>query len=151
MSLTNEDRAWILEQFAASAARTAADMADVKTSLTADVAEVKASLTADMAEVKASLTADMAEVKASLTADMANMKASLIATMEGRMDALEERLKDFVRQSDHDLETKIIGEFWKWSRTSDMRTKQAIESTNTLSERLLAIEDRITALERRPS
>jgi hypothetical protein len=129
MSLTNEDRAWILEQFAASAARTAADMADVKTSLTADVAEVKASL----------------------TADMANMKASLIATMEGRMDALEERLKDFVRQSDHDLETKIIGEFWKWSRTSDMRTKQAIESTNTLSERLLAIEDRITALERRPS
>jgi hypothetical protein len=33
--------------------------------------------------------------------------------LEGRMDAIEERLKDHARQSDHDLETKIITEFHK--------------------------------------
>jgi hypothetical protein len=67
----------------------------------------------------------------------------------GRLDASEERMKDFVRASDHDLETKIVGEFWKWGRTSDLRTKQALGDVGTLNERILAVEDRISALERR--
>jgi hypothetical protein len=66
----------------------------------------------------------------------------------GRIDAVEERMKDYVRQSNHDLETKIIIEFHKWGRTSDMRTKQAITDTGLLGERMLAVEDRVAALER---
>jgi hypothetical protein len=42
----------------------------------------------------------------------------------GRLDVSEERMKDFARASDHDLETKIVGEFWKWGRTSDLRTSE---------------------------
>jgi hypothetical protein len=68
--------------------------------------------------------------------------------VDGRIDAVEERLKDFVAKADHDLETKIITEFHKWGRTSDMRTRTAITETALLGERMLAVEDRITALER---
>jgi len=71
----------------------------------------------------------------------------------GRIDAVEERLKDYVRQSNHDLETKIITEFHKWGRTSemhswDMGTRQANTDTGLLGERMLAVEDRVAALER---
>src|SRR5580700_10677479 len=72
----------------------------------------------------------------------------IMARVDGRIDAVEERMKDFVRQSNHDLETKIITEFHKWGRTSDMRTRQAITDTGLLGERMLAVEDRISALER---
>jgi hypothetical protein len=68
--------------------------------------------------------------------------------VDGRIDAVEERMKDFVRQSIHDLETKVVGEFYKWGRTSDMRTRQAIADTGLLGERMLNVEDRISALER---
>ena len=68
--------------------------------------------------------------------------------VDGRIDAVEERMKDFARQTSHDLETKIVGEFYKWGRTSDMRTRQAIADTGLLGERMLNVEDRISALER---
>jgi hypothetical protein len=67
----------------------------------------------------------------------------------GRIDASEERMKDFTRTTCLDLETKLISEFWKWSRTSDLRTKQAITDIGSLNERVLAVEERILALERR--
>jgi len=72
----------------------------------------------------------------------------IMERVAGRIDAVEERLKDHIRQSNHDLETKIITEFHKWGRTSDMRTRQAITDVGLLGERVLAVEDRISALER---
>jgi hypothetical protein len=72
----------------------------------------------------------------------------IMERVDGRIDAVEERMKDFVRLSIRDLETKIITEFHKWGRTSDMRTRQAITDTGLLGERMLAVEDRISALER---
>jgi hypothetical protein len=75
--------------------------------------------------------------------------ARVMERVGGRIDASEERMKDFVRISDTNLETKLIAEFWKWGRTSDLRTKQAMADVSTLNERVLAVEDRILALERR--
>jgi hypothetical protein len=72
----------------------------------------------------------------------------IMERVDGRIDAVEERMKHFVRQSIHDLETKVVGEFYKWGRTSDMRTRQAIADTGLLGERMLNVEDRISALER---
>ena len=76
-------------------------------------------------------------------------EARIMQRVDGRIDAVEDRLKDFIRQADLDLETKIVGEFWKWGRTSDMRTKQALDTSSSVSERLLAVEDRVSALERK--
>ena len=69
--------------------------------------------------------------------------------LEGKLDAAEQRLKDFIRDADHDLETTILTEFHKWGRTSDMRTREALTHAAALAERMLAVEDRVSALERR--
>lgn len=76
------------------------------------------------------------------------MEGRIVERLGGRIDAVEDRLKDYVRQADHDLETKVITEFHKWGRTSDMRTRQAITDAGLLGERMLAVEDRLSALER---
>src|SRR5713226_1610667 len=76
------------------------------------------------------------------------VEARIMERVGGRIDAVEQRLKDFIREADHDLETKIITEFHRWGRTSDMRTKQALSETGLLGERMLAVEDRLSALER---
>jgi hypothetical protein len=77
------------------------------------------------------------------------VESRIMERVDGRIDAVEERLKDFIRKSDHDLETKMIAEFWRWGRTSDMRTRQALADASALNERMLAVEDRVSALERR--
>lgn len=51
-------------------------------------------------------------------------ESRIMQRVDGRIDASEERMKDFVRVSVHNLETKLIGEFWKWGRTSDLCTEQ---------------------------
>jgi hypothetical protein len=86
-----------------------------------------------------------------LKRDLQGVEARIMERVEGRIDAVEDRMKDFIRHADQDLETKIIAEFWKWGRTSDMRTKQALDTASAVSERLLAVEDRVTALERKSS
>jgi hypothetical protein len=75
--------------------------------------------------------------------------------VDGRIDASEERMKDTIRKSIEAAETKLLAEFWKWGRTTDIRTREAIADTaatgtkaQMLSERLLNIEDRVSALER---
>jgi hypothetical protein len=45
----------------------------------------------------------------------ATTEARIMQRVDGRIDAVEDRLKDFIRQADIDLETKIVGEFWKWT------------------------------------
>lgn len=76
------------------------------------------------------------------------VEGRIMDRVDGRIDAVEERMKDYARQGLHELETKIITEFHKWGRTSDMRTRQAITDTGLLGERMLAVEDRVAALER---
>jgi hypothetical protein len=83
-----------------------------------------------------------------IEASQVQLERNIMERVGGRIDAVEERLKAFVAQADHDLETKIITEFHKWGRTADMRTRQAITDTGILGERMLAVEDRVSALER---
>jgi ABC-type phosphonate transport system ATPase subunit len=71
-----------------------------------------------------------------------------VVAVEERVGAIEERLKDFVREAVRDLETKLVAEFWKWGRIADLRTRQVISDVSLFGERLMAVEDRMTALER---
>ncbi len=66
-----------------------------------------------------------------------------------KLDAMDAALRTHISEECEKVETKLLTEFWKWGRTSDMRTRQALGETAALGERLLAIEDRITALERK--
>ncbi len=66
----------------------------------------------------------------------------------GRLDATEERMKEFAGQMAGDMETRIIAEFWKWGRSADIRYRQDHSVILSLDARVQAVEDRITDLER---
>jgi hypothetical protein len=96
-----------------------------------------------------------AELKSYLEGMESRIADRITDRVAGRIDAVESRLKDFIAKADFDLETKIIAEFWKWGRSSDIRTREAIGDSSAtaakaqlLSERLLNVEDRVSALER---
>jgi UDP-N-acetyl-D-mannosaminuronic acid transferase (WecB/TagA/CpsF family) len=76
------------------------------------------------------------------------VEARIMVRVGGRIDAFEERLKDCVREALRDLETRLAAEFRKWGRTADLRTRQVISDVSLFGERLMAVEDRMTALER---
>ena len=77
-----------------------------------------------------------------------DLETRIMSRMDGQLDAVEQRLQEYIGAADRELETKLIGEFWKWGRMSDARTRQALTEVGILSERMLSVEDRISALER---
>jgi hypothetical protein len=81
---------------------------------------------------------------AELKAHLEEMEARL----EARSEEMEARLKAHTSIECEKIETKLLREFWKWGSTSDIRTRQSMENTNALNERMLNAEDRISALER---
>jgi hypothetical protein len=91
----------------------------------------------------------------SMDTRMGAMEHRLKEHMDGRIDASEARMKDYIRQADFELETKLIGEFWKWGRSSDVRVREVqvdgaavTAKAQLISERLMNVEDRVSALER---
>jgi|ERR1035441_4431357 hypothetical protein len=68
--------------------------------------------------------------------------------LKTQIDDLRVELKAHVAEECEKVETKLLTEFHKWGRTSDMRTRQAITDTGILGERMLAVEDRVSELER---
>jgi hypothetical protein len=56
--------------------------------------------------------------------------------------------KEWIDKRLEKIETALLTEFWKWGRTADMRYRQDHDSVATLDQRVQAMEDRITALER---
>jgi len=69
--------------------------------------------------------------------------------LEGRIDGAEERMKTHTSTECEKIETRLLAEFHKWGRMTDIRTRQALENVSAFGERLLNAEDRIAALERR--
>jgi hypothetical protein len=72
----------------------------------------------------------------------------VVERVESRMDLFEERVKGHITRSLDDLATRVIAEFHKWDCTSEMRPQRAMTDTRSLRERMLAVEERISALER---
>ena len=58
-------------------------------------------------------------------------------------------MKSELIQHTEAVKTRLLGEFWTWTRTADMRYQQANSAVGFLNERLQAIEDRVSELERR--
>lgn len=76
------------------------------------------------------------------------LKRPYDAELKTHLEAMEARLKTHTSLECEKIETKLLREFWKWGSTSDIRTRQSMENTNALNERMLNAEDRISALER---
>lgn len=59
-----------------------------------------------------------------------------------------EEMKRELREHTEAVETRLLLEFWKWARQADARYRQHHSSVTGLDERVMLVEDRITAVER---
>jgi hypothetical protein len=71
--------------------------------------------------------------------------------MAGMIDASEERTKDFVRETVHDAETRIVGSCMQLAATHEARMGTLESSDRGLMERVAMREARVLNLERRSS
>jgi len=78
----------------------------------------------------------------------ADLKAYLEA-METRMREHTEEMKRELREHTETVETRLLLEFWKWARQADARYRQHHSAVTGLDERVMLVEDRITAVESR--
>ena len=72
-----------------------------------------------------------------LTLGLAQLREELLQT------------KQELREHTESVETRLLGEFWKWARTADARYRQSTAIVGSLDDRVQAIEDRVADLERR--
>jgi hypothetical protein len=70
------------------------------------------------------------------------------AELKTHLEEMEARLKAHTSIECEKIETNLLREFRKWASTSDIRTRQSMETTNALNARMLNAEDCISALER---
>ena len=69
---------------------------------------------------------------------------------------MDEELKAYLDETKRELmahteavETRLLGQFWKWARTADARYRQNHAVVGALDDRVQAVEDRVADLERR--
>ena len=99
----------------------------------------------DMLEMKREL---IAHTDASLSELREHTDASLSELRE-HVDASLDQAKSELREHTEVVETRLLGEFFKWARTSDLRYRQGHAVVGALDDRVQAVEDRIAELERR--
>jgi hypothetical protein len=96
-------------------------------------------------------TEDKEWIAGTIQTAMDGLEAHIMGRVAGRIDASEDRMKLHVTRVAEATETKLLTEFHKWGRISDTRTRQALENVAAFNERLMAPEDRVSSLERKPS
>ena len=110
-----------------------------------DMLEIKREL---IAHTDASLSELREHTDASLSELREHMDASLSELRE-HVDASLGQAKRELREHTEFVETRLLGEFFKWARTSDLRYRQGHAVVGALDDRVQAAEDRIAELERR--
>ena len=83
------------------------------------------------------------ELKQYLEAMESRLRDHTEAVVRDHIDVVESRLREHTEV----VETRLLGEFWKWAKTTDARYRQHQGTVTTLDERVSLVEDRITALE----
>jgi hypothetical protein len=90
-----------------------------------------------IAGFRSEMKSDMAGLKGELKGDIAGLKSDMLV--------MEDRLREYV----HDTETRIVGEFYKWARTTEARMRTTEVTIGPLIDRLGALEARLLDVERR--
>lgn len=67
-----------------------------------------------------------------------------IGAVYEHLSKVEQRLREHTET----VETRLLGEFWKWARTAEMRYNQVHATVNGVDQRLQVIEDRVAEVER---
>ena len=118
----------------------------------------------DMLDMKRELRehtdASLSELREHTDASLDQAKRELIAHTGASLDQAKRELREHtdasldlakreLREHTEVVETRLLGEFFKWARTSDLRYRQGHAVVGALDDRVQAAEDRIAELERR--
>ena len=68
---------------------------------------------------------------------------------EGRMDTLEQRMKEHVAECIHQLETRLLQAFYGFAESNNRRSEQMETSATALSNRVSTLESRMLGVEKR--
>jgi hypothetical protein len=72
-----------------------------------------------------------------------------LEAMENRLQVHADGVESRLREHTEKIETQLLTEFWKWAKTSDIKTRQNHGTITLIDERIAAVEDRVSELERR--
>jgi chaperonin cofactor prefoldin len=89
------------------------------------------------------------ELDAALAALEQRLEDRLDQRFEGRMDTLEQRMKDHVAECIHQLETRLLQAFYGFAETNNRRIEQMETSATALSNRVSTLESRMLGVEKR--
>ena len=98
------------------------------------------------------LKAYLDNISSHLLAGMAAMETRLgerIESVETRLREHIETVETRLREHTETIETKLLTEFWNWAKTAEARFRQARTAVGAFEDRVEAIEDRVSELERR--
>jgi uncharacterized protein YceH (UPF0502 family) len=92
---------------------------------------------------------DLAQMKVELKADFRAEMKDLESRLEGKQDALEQRLVDRISESARDMETRILQAFYSFAESNQTRLTATEREAAAMKDRLASVESRITELEKR--
>lgn len=91
--------------------------------------------------------------KAELRAELTALEERMVQRFEGRMDAQEQRLKDFVSATVgevvHNTETRLLQAFYGYAESTNQHFKQVDMSNAALLTRVSTLETRMLECEKR--
>ena len=67
--------------------------------------------------------------------------------IEKRVEASEQRLRDEIKEANHNLETKLITEFWKWASPVEARARGSRDTLHALELEVDSLKERMRKLE----
>ena len=99
-------------------------------------------------DVEARLRVHIDDVELRLRADTEGLRVH-VSDLETHLLAHIEEAEIQSRAHAEEVETRLLAEFWKWARDSDMRERRNTTDIVNINEPIASLEDRVRDLERR--
>ena len=130
--------------------------------VTVKIGDIEAKVIASGTRLEARIADNEARLEGWIAASEVHLEGRIADTavhLEGRIAESEARLEDHVRERiaetegrlrEHTeiVETRLLGAFWKWARISEIKGRVGEANVLGLGERMSALEDRLSDLEK---
>lgn len=114
----------------------------------ADISELRAATEASISELRAATKASISEFRGSTETSIAELRSELHRSsddLRGRMEAMETRLEDLIR----DAQTEVLKGFYGFTQTVQQRFQEQEQTEGSLKRRMGILEERLLEVEKR--
>ena len=103
----------------------------------------------DLQDLEQRLDGRMQDLEQRLDGRMQDLEQRLDARFAGRMDASEQRMKDYVAETVRNCETRLLQAFYGYAEGTDRRFLQTEAANVVLQSRFASLEGRVLEIEKR--